>query len=191
MGFNYYPPCPQPELVIGFPPHSDFLGLTILLEVNDAQGLQIKKDGMWIPVKSFPNAFIINIRDTLELKRSGFDHHSEIENSDELSLLLHEDFDDELRSEIEDCTRQLHYQLTYKLHQSPLFSCFVADALDGFTLMDGEICPAPSLVTPETPAMFRRISVVDYIKGLFSQKIDGKSYIHSMRIQNEPGMKSN
>jgi isopenicillin N synthase-like dioxygenase len=61
MSFNYYPPCPQPEQVIGIAPHSDSSGITILLEVNDVQGLQIKKDGMWIPVKPLPNAFIINI----------------------------------------------------------------------------------------------------------------------------------
>ena len=67
MGFNYYPPCPQPEQVIGLPPHSDFGGITSLLEVNGVQGLQIKKDGLWIPVKSLPNAFIINIGDALEV----------------------------------------------------------------------------------------------------------------------------
>ena len=67
MNFNHYPPCPTPEQFIGLPPHSDFSGLTILLEVNDVQGLQIKRDGMWIPVKSLPNAFIINIGDTLEV----------------------------------------------------------------------------------------------------------------------------
>ena len=56
--------------------------------------------------------------------------------------------------------------------------------------MDGEICPAPSLVTPETPAMFRRISVVDYIKELFLHKLDGKSHLDAMRIQNEKGKSS-
>ncbi|KAK1557802.1 hypothetical protein Q3G72_032157 [Acer saccharum] len=155
MGFNYYPPCPQPELVIGFPPHSDFSGLTILLEVNDVQGLQIKKDGMWIPIKSLPNAFIINNGDTLEIMSNG-------------------------------TYRSIEHRATVNsLKERISIATFCSPK------MDGEICPAPSLVTPETPAMFRRISVVDYIKGLFSQKIDGKSYIHSMRIQNEPGMKSN
>ncbi|KAK4857809.1 hypothetical protein QYF36_006594 [Acer negundo] len=67
MSFNYYPSCPQPEQVIGIASHSDSSGITILLEVNDVQGLQIKKDGMWIPVKPLPNAFIINIGDTLEV----------------------------------------------------------------------------------------------------------------------------
>ena len=64
---NYYPPCPQPELVIGLNTHSDASGLTILLQVNDVEGLQIRKDGMWIPVQPLPNAFIINIGDTLEV----------------------------------------------------------------------------------------------------------------------------
>ncbi|PKI69090.1 hypothetical protein CRG98_010559 [Punica granatum] len=31
--------------------------------------------------------------------------------------------------------------------------------------MDAEIGPAPSLVTPESPALFRRISVVEHLKG--------------------------
>jgi isopenicillin N synthase-like dioxygenase len=64
---NYYPPCPQPELVVGLNSHSDGGGLTILLQGNEMEGLQIKKDGLWIPVKSLPNAFIINLGDMLEV----------------------------------------------------------------------------------------------------------------------------
>lgn len=48
MRMNYYPPCPQPEVVMGINPHSDAVGLTILLQVNQVEGLQIKKDGMWV-----------------------------------------------------------------------------------------------------------------------------------------------
>lgn len=43
---NYYPPCPQPDQVIGLNPHSNANALTILLQVNEMQGLQIKKG--WI-----------------------------------------------------------------------------------------------------------------------------------------------
>lgn len=67
MRMNYYPPCPQPELVTGLYPHSDGVGLTILLQVNEMEGLQIKKDGVWIPVSPLPNAFVINIGDILEV----------------------------------------------------------------------------------------------------------------------------
>ncbi|XP_062161277.1 oxoglutarate-dependent flavonoid 7-O-demethylase 1-like [Alnus glutinosa] len=68
---NYYPPCPQPELVIGLNSHSDSVGLTILLQVNDMEGLQIRKNGMWIPVKPLPNAFVVNIGDILEMVTNG------------------------------------------------------------------------------------------------------------------------
>ncbi|KAB2605439.1 protein SRG1-like [Pyrus ussuriensis x Pyrus communis] len=64
---NYYPPCPQPETVIGLTPHSDPIGLTVLLQINEMDGLQVKKDGIWFPVKPLPDAFIVNIGDILEL----------------------------------------------------------------------------------------------------------------------------
>ncbi|GKV51257.1 hypothetical protein SLEP1_g57925 [Rubroshorea leprosula] len=50
MRMNYYPPCPEPDKVMGLTPHSDSVGLTILLQINEVEGLQIKKDGKWIPV---------------------------------------------------------------------------------------------------------------------------------------------
>ncbi|CAK7351779.1 unnamed protein product [Dovyalis caffra] len=71
MRMNYYPPCPQPDRVIGLTPHSDAVGLTILLQVNEMEGLQIKKDGKWVPVKPLPNAFIFNIGDILEIITNG------------------------------------------------------------------------------------------------------------------------
>ncbi|CAN8292970.1 unnamed protein product [Cochlearia groenlandica] len=71
MRMNYYPPCPQPDKVIGLTPHSDSVGLTILLQVNEVEGLQIKKDEKWVPVKPLPNAFIVNIGDILEIITNG------------------------------------------------------------------------------------------------------------------------
>ncbi|CAI0379274.1 unnamed protein product [Linum tenue] len=61
MRTNYYPPCPEPDKVIGFTPHSDGTGLTILLQVNEVEGLQIKKDGQWVAVKVLPNDFVVNV----------------------------------------------------------------------------------------------------------------------------------
>ncbi|CAN6980223.1 unnamed protein product [Brassica rapa subsp. trilocularis] len=71
MRMNYYPPCPQPDKVIGLSPHSDPNGLTILLQVNEVEGLQIKKDGKWVPVKPLPNSFIVNIGDVIEIITNG------------------------------------------------------------------------------------------------------------------------
>ncbi|KAK4438862.1 putative 2-oxoglutarate/Fe(II)-dependent dioxygenase [Sesamum alatum] len=61
----------QPELVTGISPHSDAVALTILLQANETEGLQVKKDGVWIPVSPLPNAFVINIEDILEIVTNG------------------------------------------------------------------------------------------------------------------------
>ncbi|KAK7814667.1 protein srg1 [Quercus suber] len=68
---TYYPPCPQPEMVVGLTPHSDAAGITILHQVNGVEGFQIKKDGVWIPVNFLPNAFVVNIGDILEILSNG------------------------------------------------------------------------------------------------------------------------
>ncbi|KAG2684885.1 hypothetical protein I3760_10G096800 [Carya illinoinensis] len=68
---TYYPPCPQPELVVGFPPHSDATGITILHQVNGVEGLRIKKDGVWIPVSFIPHAFVVNVGDIMEILSNG------------------------------------------------------------------------------------------------------------------------
>ncbi|KAM0071540.1 putative thebaine 6-O-demethylase [Helianthus debilis subsp. tardiflorus] len=64
---TYYPPCPEPDRVVGLTPHSDATGLTILLQINDVGGLQVKKDGVWIPVNFLPDSFIVNVGDVLEV----------------------------------------------------------------------------------------------------------------------------
>jgi len=69
MRMNYYPPCPKLEKVIGITTHSDSVGLTLLLQLNEVEELQIRKDGMWVLVNPLPSAFIINIGDMLEVKK--------------------------------------------------------------------------------------------------------------------------
>nr|AKS50323.1 papaverine 7-O-demethylase [Papaver somniferum] len=71
MRMNYYPPCPQPERVIGITPHSDFDGLTILLQLNEVEGLQIRKEDKWISIKPLPDAFIVNVGDIWEIMTNG------------------------------------------------------------------------------------------------------------------------
>ncbi|CAN1173692.1 2-oxoglutarate-dependent dioxygenase 11 [Linum perenne] len=68
---NYYPPCKESNKVMGITPHSDPGGLTLLTQVNDVQGLQIRKDGIWVPVVPIPGAFIINVGDIIEMMSNG------------------------------------------------------------------------------------------------------------------------
>ncbi|CAM8915358.1 unnamed protein product [Rhodiola kirilowii] len=71
MRFNYYPPCPQPDLAIGITPHSDPIGFTILLQINDKEGLELRKDGKWVSVTPISYAFVVNIGDVLEIASNG------------------------------------------------------------------------------------------------------------------------
>ncbi|CAL9782539.1 unnamed protein product [Musa acuminata subsp. burmannicoides] len=69
--FNYYPPCPQADKVLGFSQHSDADLITLVLQVNQVQGLQIKRSGEWFPVKPLPGAFIVNVGDIFEILSNG------------------------------------------------------------------------------------------------------------------------
>ncbi|KAG6696069.1 hypothetical protein I3843_09G126400 [Carya illinoinensis] len=147
MRMNYYPPCPQPELAIGLNAHSDAVGLTILLQVNEMEGLQVRKDGMWIPVKPLPNAFIVNIGDILEIMTNGI-------------------------------YRSIEHRATVNSEKERLsIATFLSPRLEG------DFGPMPGLLNTESPALFKRIRLADYLKGLFSRKLDGKSYLDAMRIQ--------
>lgn len=67
MAFNYYPPCPEPELTYGLPGHKDPTVITVLLQ-DQVSGLQVFKDGKWVAVKPIPNTFIVNIGDQMQVK---------------------------------------------------------------------------------------------------------------------------
>jgi isopenicillin N synthase-like dioxygenase len=66
--FNYYPPCPRPDLVLGIKPHSDVFALTVLLMDKDVAGLQVLRDGTWYNVPTVPNyTLLINVGITMEV----------------------------------------------------------------------------------------------------------------------------
>ncbi|KAI4323081.1 hypothetical protein L6164_022717 [Bauhinia variegata] len=148
MRMNYYPPCPQPDKVIGLCPHSDPTGLTILLQINEVEGLQVRKNGMWIPVKPLPNAFIVNIGDVLEIVSNG--------------IYLSPEHRATVNSEKE--------RLSIATFYSPR--------------RDHEIGPAPSLVTEQTPAKFKRVGGKEYFANMYKHELVAKSYLETMRIKN-------
>ncbi|KAK1420963.1 hypothetical protein QVD17_22962 [Tagetes erecta] len=69
--FNYYPPCPWSDKVLGLKPHSDGSAVTFLLQDKDVEGLQILKDGQWFGVPIVPNALTINVGDQMEIMSNG------------------------------------------------------------------------------------------------------------------------
>ncbi|CAN4119154.1 unnamed protein product [Withania somnifera] len=68
---NYYPPCPNPELVLGIGPHSDATSITLLLQDDDITGLQINHKQKWLPVDPIPNAILVNVGDCVEIWSNG------------------------------------------------------------------------------------------------------------------------
>ena len=65
--FNYYPPCPMYDQVVGLKPHEDGTLITILLQDKQVEGLQILKDNQWFQVPIIPHALIILVGDQMEV----------------------------------------------------------------------------------------------------------------------------
>ncbi|KAI8001454.1 Codeine O-demethylase [Camellia lanceoleosa] len=145
---SYYPPCPQPEMVMGLRPHSDATGITILLQVNGVEGFQIKKDGIWIPVSFLPDAFVVNVGDTLEILSNG------LYNSIEHRVTVN----------------SVKGRMSIAMFFNPKF--------------EAEIGPAASLLNPQNPPLFKRISTEKYYKKYFSHRLNGKSFLEQMKIEN-------
>ncbi|XP_062117419.1 probable 2-oxoglutarate-dependent dioxygenase SLC1 [Humulus lupulus] len=70
MVVNCYPPCPQPDLTLGMPPHSDYGFLTLLLQ-DEVEGLQIQFQDQWLTVDPIPGSFVVNVGDHLEIFSNG------------------------------------------------------------------------------------------------------------------------
>ncbi|CAI0437382.1 unnamed protein product, partial [Linum tenue] len=48
---------------------------------------------------------------------------------------------------------------------------------------DGEIGLAASMITEETPAVFKKVTIREFYNGLFSRQLDSKAYIDTLKIQ--------
>lgn len=69
LRMNYYPPCSQPDRVIGCSPHTDITSITFLLEFDDTPGFQIRKDGYWTTLKPAPDAIAVIIGHVMEVTK--------------------------------------------------------------------------------------------------------------------------
>lgn len=68
LRLNHYPPCPNPDLVLGVGRHKDPGALTVLYQ-DSTGGLDVKRrsDGEWFRVKPTPDAFIVNVGDVFQV----------------------------------------------------------------------------------------------------------------------------
>ncbi|PUZ52707.1 hypothetical protein GQ55_6G291100 [Panicum hallii var. hallii] len=70
MTVNCYPACPQPELTLGMPAHSDYGLFTFVLQ-DHVEGLQVMHGGRWLTVDPIPGSFVVNVGDHLEIYSNG------------------------------------------------------------------------------------------------------------------------
>jgi isopenicillin N synthase-like dioxygenase len=70
MTVNCYPACPQPELTLGMPAHSDYGLFTFVLQ-DHVEGLQVMHGGRWLTVDPIPGSFVVNVGDHLEVRSTG------------------------------------------------------------------------------------------------------------------------
>ncbi|KAJ8767952.1 hypothetical protein K2173_020892 [Erythroxylum novogranatense] len=69
--YNFYPPCPRPDLILGLKPHTDGSTLTFLLQDKEVEGLQLLKDNEWFRVPIIPHALFVNVGDQIEIMSNG------------------------------------------------------------------------------------------------------------------------
>lgn len=101
--FNFYPPCPIPENVLGIKPHADGVTITVLLQDKEVEGLQVQKDDQWFKVPIVPYALFINVGDMLEIMSNGIlksPVHRVVTNSERermtLAMFCYTDFEREM-----------------------------------------------------------------------------------------------
>ncbi|XP_021765371.1 probable 2-oxoglutarate-dependent dioxygenase ANS [Chenopodium quinoa] len=69
--FNFYPRCPMSDQVVGLKPHGDGTAITMLLQDNEVEGLQVVKDDRWFRVPVIPQAITILVGDQMEITSNG------------------------------------------------------------------------------------------------------------------------
>ncbi|XP_075111271.1 flavanone 3-dioxygenase 3-like isoform X2 [Nicotiana tabacum] len=71
IAVNCYPPCPQPGLALGLPPHSDYSILTIVLQ--SSAGLEILdiQNNEWRAVQDLQGTLQVHVGDHLEVLSNG------------------------------------------------------------------------------------------------------------------------
>jgi isopenicillin N synthase-like dioxygenase len=66
---NCFPACPEPDLTLGMPPHSDYGFLTVLLQ-DQVNGLEVRHADRWVLVDPLPGSLVVNIGDHFEVRRT-------------------------------------------------------------------------------------------------------------------------
>ncbi|CAI9095448.1 OLC1v1031402C1 [Oldenlandia corymbosa var. corymbosa] len=151
---NYYPPCCQADKVIGITPHSDGSQMTLLVQVNEVEGLQILKNGNWVPVKPLHDAIVVNIGNVLEGNEILVDKSSQIPIIDMSKLAAGSaEYETEMSKLHQACRDWGFFQVTKDKY------CFAEDG-----------------------AKYKTVKFKDYIKLFLGRRHAGKSTLDDVKI---------
>ncbi|CAK9135100.1 unnamed protein product, partial [Ilex paraguariensis] len=71
MTVNCYPPCADPGIALGLPPHSDYTCLTILLQNSSGLEIMDNEVGAWRAVPDLHSVLQVHVGDHLEVLSNG------------------------------------------------------------------------------------------------------------------------
>ncbi|KAH7296914.1 hypothetical protein KP509_26G044700 [Ceratopteris richardii] len=71
VSIHRYSPYEDAEQRMGLPVHVDIDILTILLQTDDVEGLEVKKDDRWVVVKPVAGSFVINLGEVIQAITNG------------------------------------------------------------------------------------------------------------------------
>ncbi|KAJ8436738.1 hypothetical protein Cgig2_009712 [Carnegiea gigantea] len=150
---HYYPPCPQPQLAIGTPQHSDNNFLTVLLQ-DQIGGLQVLHQDYWVDVPPTPGALVVNIGDLLQA--SG------------ISLMSNDKF-----------KSSEHRVLANSIGPRVSVACFFST---GFLPTPRIYGPIKELASESDPPKYRETTVAEYVAYFNDKGLDGKSALDHLRL---------
>ncbi|KAJ8439163.1 hypothetical protein Cgig2_027089 [Carnegiea gigantea] len=69
--FNYYPTCPDADIVRQVSRHADVSAVSFLLIDREVEALEVLKDDQWFKVPIIPHAIVVLVGDQIEMMSNG------------------------------------------------------------------------------------------------------------------------